>query len=98
MSVTAIQAVSNVLNGYSADPNIKAEGPEFKDFLSQAIEDTEETATNSEAYSDAILMGELNSLHEATIEMREAELAINLTVQIRNRVVDAYNEVMRMQI
>jgi len=99
MPVTPIQAVSNVLNGQPAGTaNTTGDGLLFKDFLTEAINNAELTTADNRAYTDALLMGESNDLHEATIAAREAELAISLTVQIRDRLVDAYTEIMRMQV
>lgn len=98
-TVSAIGAVENVLNGRPAGTaNVSGDGAAFKDFLSQAVDQAELTAADNRAYTDALLMGELNDLHTAPIAAREAELAISLTVQIRDRVVDAYTEIMRMQV
>lgn len=99
MPVSAIGAVTNVLNGRPAGTAAVSDNEgQFKDFLTQAIDNAELTTADNRAYTDAMLMGELNDLHTATIAAREAELAISLTVQIRDRLVDAYNEIMRMQV
>lgn len=99
MSVSAIGAVNNVLNGRAAGTANVSEGPDqFKDFLAQAIDQAEFTSADDRAYTDALLIGELNNLHDAPIAARKAELAISLTVQIRDRLVDAYTEIMRMQV
>lgn len=98
-SVSALEAVSNVLNGRAAGTaNVSEESLQFKDFLTQAIGQAELTSADDQAYTDALLIGELNDLHDAPIAARKAELAISLTVQIRDRLVDAYTEVMRMQV
>ena len=99
MAVSAIDAVANVLNGKPAGTaNVSGGDAAFQDFLTQAIESAELTTADSRAYTDALLIGEVNDIHRATIAAREAELAVNLTVQIRNRLVDAYTEIMRMQV
>jgi len=99
MPISPVQAAANVLNGLPAGTaNVSSGSSQFKDFLTQAIESAELTSADNQAYTDALLMGELNDLHSATIAAREAELSLSLTVQIRDRLVDAYNEIMRMQV
>lgn len=99
MPISEIGAVNNVLNGRPAGTANVSEGPsQFKDFLTQAIDQAEITTADDRAYTDALLIGELNNLHEAPIAARKAELALSLTVQIRDRLVDAYTEIMRMQV
>ena len=41
--------------------------------------------------------GDAASLHDVMIRMEEAKLALHLAVQVRSRLLDAYQEVMRMQ-
>ncbi|MEA4969059.1 MAG: flagellar hook-basal body complex protein FliE [Candidatus Pelethousia sp.] len=97
--VSALDAVNNVLNGRAAGTaNVSDDSIQFKDFLTQAIDQAELTSADNQAYTDALLIGELNDLHDAPIAARKAELALSLTVQIRDRLVDAYTEVMRMQV
>ncbi len=99
MAVFAIDAVNNVLNGRAAGTaNTSESSTQFKDFLTQAIDQAELTSADNQAYTDALLMGEVSNLHDATIAAREAELSLSLTVQIRDRLVDAYTEIMRMQV
>lgn len=99
MAISEIAAVNNVLNGRAAGTaNVSDTQAPFKDFLTQAIDQAELTAADDRAYTDALLMGELNDLHTAPIAARKAELALSLTVQIRDRLVDAYTEIMRMQV
>ena len=99
MAVSAIDAVSNVLNGRAAGTaNTSENSTQFKDFLTQAIDQAELTSADNQAYTDALLMGEINNLHDATIASSKAELALSLTVQIRDKMVDAYTEIMHMQV
>ena len=42
--------------------------------------------------------GEVASLHEVMIHMEETKLSFQLLAQVRNRLLDAYQEVMRMQV
>jgi len=45
-----------------------------------------------------LMTGQINDLHSVTIPVVRSELAFRLALEIRNRVTDAYQEVMRMQI
>ena len=50
------------------------------------------------ASSLELLMGQADDLAGLMIDIQKAELSLNLALQIRNKVIDAYNEVMRMQV
>jgi flagellar hook-basal body complex protein FliE len=75
-----------------------AEESSFKDILSDAISQTEEAQAANDLSSEAILTGTQDSLHTAMIDAQKAELTLQLTVQIRNKILDSYNEIMRMQV
>lgn len=70
----------------------------FQDILSEAIDAANETDAVATGGAEALLTGDVNNLHQVLIDSEKATLALSLTVQIRNKVIDAYNEVMRMQV
>ena len=45
-----------------------------------------------------LLIGESDDLAGLLIDAQKAELSLNLALQIRNKFVDAYNEIIRMQV
>lgn len=95
-----IQSVSNIapLLGTSSATETKTSGASFNDILNNAMQDARETEATNDANTLALLAGENTDIHTATTEAKKAELALNLAIQIRNKVIDAYNEVMRMQV
>ncbi len=72
--------------------------PNFSSILSDTIYQAVDTDYANELGNEALVVGDDNSIHQTMIESSKAEMAINLTVQIRNRVVDAYNEISRMSV
>jgi flagellar hook-basal body complex protein FliE len=71
---------------------------EFQNILSDAMDAANETDAADQSGVAALLTGNVNNLSDIVIESEKATLALDLTVQIRNKVIDAYNEVMRMQV
>ena len=45
-----------------------------------------------------VLMGKSDQMHQSVIAMQEASVAFNLMVEVRNKLVDSYQELMRMQV
>jgi flagellar hook-basal body complex protein FliE len=70
----------------------------FQSILTDAMDAANSTDAASQAGTQALLTGDVNNLSDLVIESEKADIALSLAVQIRNRVIDAYNEVMRMQI
>jgi flagellar hook-basal body complex protein FliE len=52
----------------------------------------------ADAASEKLALGEISDIHEVGIATETAYLSLLLTVQIRNKILDAYHEVMRMQV
>jgi flagellar hook-basal body complex protein FliE len=74
-----------------------ATGTSFAGQLESLIEGVEEAASDA---NDAVTgMVEKNvDVHDAMIALQRAEMSLQLTIQIRNKLVTAYNDIMRMPI
>jgi flagellar hook-basal body complex protein FliE len=48
--------------------------------------------------AEQIAAGETKNLHGAMIKLEEADISLRLMVQVRNKAVEAYQEIMRMQV
>jgi len=70
----------------------------FTQYLKQALDKVNDVQINAENQTKALITGEAQNLHEVMLATEEARLALELSVQIRNKLVDAYQEMMRMQI
>ena len=70
----------------------------FADFLQDAMTDAVSTDYSAKSAGLNLMLGDDVELHEVTIAAQKAELMLSLTVQMRDKIVEAYQEVMRMQI
>ncbi|AKL95486.1 flagellar hook-basal body complex subunit FliE [Clostridium aceticum] len=70
----------------------------FKEFLVGAIGEVNKLEKNSQDYSIKLASGDLNNIHEAMIAAQKAEVSLQFMMEIRSKVLDAYREIMRMQI
>ena len=70
----------------------------FADILTQALNTASETDTVDKISSLELLAGQNDDLTGLMLDIQKAELSLNLALQIRNKVIDAYNEIMRMQV
>ncbi|NLP29932.1 MAG: flagellar hook-basal body complex protein FliE [Clostridiales bacterium] len=76
----------------------KASGLGFKEMFQDVVQNVKETeeATKIDAYNLSI--GNMDDLHTMMINAAKAEIALQTMVQIRNKVLDAYSEIMRINI
>ena len=73
-------------------------GVSFADFFKDAISNTIYSDYGTKLTDIGMLSGETQDLHTIGLAGQKAEILLNLTVQMRNRVIEAYQEVMRMQV
>jgi flagellar hook-basal body complex protein FliE len=69
----------------------------FQEVLSSAIQRVEAFGQNASASVERFLSGENEELHTTILATQQAELSMELFMQVRNKVVSAYQEIMRMQ-
>ncbi len=70
----------------------------FSAVLSDAISKVEAFQANADKSVNNFLSGEGEELHQVALKTQQADLSFQLFMQVRNKVVSAYQEVMRMQI
>lgn len=70
----------------------------FGELLDQAIQNVDQLQKQSEAAKVDLITGQAQDIHSVMIASEKASVALQLTMQMRNKVIDAYQEVMRMNI
>jgi flagellar hook-basal body complex protein FliE len=70
----------------------------FGSILREAVDQVEGLRSDAGASVSRLLSGEDEELHTAALATQRAELSFELFLQVRNKVVQAYQEVMRMQV
>lgn len=76
----------------------KNSSSDFKSFLFDAMDKVNETAAQSKSSGYSILTGEADEVHNIMIDSVKSEITLQLAVQLRNKALDAYKEVMNMQL
>jgi len=77
---------------------IKASDTNFRDTLKAAIDHISEIEHESNRKTDLLAEGKIEELHDVMITAQKASITIEASVQIQQKVIDAYNEMMRMQV
>ena len=70
----------------------------FADLLVNALGQLQAVSDNADAKVAALATGEDVELHDVMIALEAESLAMNLAVQVRNKAVEAYQEIIRMQV
>jgi len=72
--------------------------PSFGEMLNNALSEVNQSQVKADRIEIQFLTGEVTDLHQVVIAMEEARLMMSLAIEVRNRVVETYQEVSRMQI
>jgi len=75
-----------------------ASGGAFQSAFADAVGKVESFQQNAQASIERFLSGEGEELHHVAITAQQAELSFQLFMQVRNKIVTAYQQVMQMQI
>ena len=81
-------------NGFESGPTGPTKG--FGEVLSHALERADARVTDASAAMADLANGQAASSHEVMIKVEEAHLALQWTIQLRNKALEAYQEIMRM--
>lgn len=100
----AIEAVSKLITGLPEMGSVaksggteKADG-DFGAAFTNALTDVNKDIVNAQKTSEEFLTEGKHDLHEVMIALEKADVSFRYLNQVRNKVLDAYNEVMRMQV
>ncbi|MBU3142312.1 flagellar hook-basal body complex protein FliE [Clostridium sp. CF012] len=74
------------------------ESSSFLDTLKEKLNEVNDKQIESENLTQKFIKGEEEDVHKVMLSTEEAKLSLELAVQIRNKLVDAYGEFNRMQI
>ena len=74
------------------------DGTGFGSALQNAIEQVDAAQKDSYNQVEAFVAGEQENVHEVMIAMNEARLSFQLMTEVRNRMLETYQELMRMQV
>ena len=86
-------------NGLPVDKGEATQGAGFQDALKKAISSVSESQNNaSRLQREVQLDNPTVSIEETMVAMQKAQLGFQATLQVRNRMVQAYSEIMNMQV
>ncbi len=96
--VSGFNALSPVDMTVSKTLGTEEKGVSFSDYLKAAINQVSDLQLGSEKITEDFAAGKTDNIHQVMIAAEKADVALQFTMQIRNKIMDAYSEIMRMQI
>ncbi|MFP4016977.1 MAG: flagellar hook-basal body complex protein FliE [Halanaerobiales bacterium] len=99
--INPVNSNFNFTIGEKSDRNTAASdnaGTSFVEMLKNNLNDTNQAVIEADQVTEAFATGKIDDIHRVTIATENARVALNLTLAIQNKVMQAYNEIMRLQI
>lgn len=95
INVNAIKPIENLIGDDKAVKKDKGESGSFKEIFQNVVQNVEETEATTRMDAYKLSIGEMDDLHTMIINAGKAELALSTMMQLRNKALDAYTELMR---
>lgn len=73
-------------------------GPGFGEMIEAGLGEVNRQLLTSQVDMQRLAVGEVQNLHEVMIRLEESRLSFQLMLQVRNRLLEAYQDVMKMQV
>lgn len=101
MSITPIAAIAA-----SAAPAVatqttaegKADGASFAQWVTGQVLSTDQKIKHADLAMRDLAVGQTDNLHQVMMDIESARLSLDLVIQVRNRVIEAYQDTMRIQL
>lgn len=81
----------------SGEQNQAESAVPFKDMLKGLVEQVDSLQKQADASIEGLVTGETRNVHDVVLKLEEAGIAFELMMKVRDKLVDAYQQVMRMQ-
>jgi flagellar hook-basal body complex protein FliE len=101
-SVTPFRLSPMALKQIDIKPNLSVNDKKtkmnFGETLKQAIEQVNQSQVKSDNMTEALATGKNVELHDVMITAQKASVTMSLAIEVRNKAIEAYQEMMRMQV
>jgi len=81
-----------------AGPSPAQDGAGFGDTIKKAVLEVNDVQREADVLATRLAAGDAVEIHQAMIAMQKASTAFQFAVQVRNKIIEAYQEIMRMQV
>lgn len=91
--------LTNQSTGVSA-PNTtgEAKGSSFFDALQNSLQEANQNQIEADQSVKDLIAGKTKNIHETMLQLQKADLSLKTMMQVRNKVLEAYKEIMKMQV
>jgi flagellar hook-basal body complex protein FliE len=96
--IDPVTAIGAQLPSVEFTPATQAPTTDFATWVAQQVDDVNTKVSQAEMQVRQLAVGENTNLHQVMISLEKAHLSLELVVQVRNKVLEAYQNMMQMQV
>lgn len=89
---------TNPIKAINPIGNKKTDQQGFADHLTGALDRLDGLQKQADISSIGLATGDIQNIHQVMLDSEKAEIALQFTLQVRNKIIEAYQEIMRMQV
>lgn len=93
-----VAALHDLRLGAATDAGGGAGAADFAQWLQRSFAETNTRLIAADQQVQRLATGETDNLHQVMIALEEAKLSLQLMVQVRNKLLEAYQDILRMQV
>jgi flagellar hook-basal body complex protein FliE len=94
--INALSAIS--MGSFLPPSQVEAPSSSFGDWFAKEVGDVNDKLIGAHLEAQKVAAGSNENLHEVMMHMQEARMSFEMMAQVRNRLLESYQEVMRMQV
>ena len=98
LQMTPVRPVEMHAESHLSETQDKEVTKSFGEYLVDSLKKANELILDSDKWNAALAAGQVEDISKVVVAGQKAEIATQLTLQLRNRAVSAYQEIMRMQV
>lgn len=91
-------AVARATQAVDASATQEASAQTFHNALVDGIKDVDAQVKQADALAEGLITGKVKDFHEVAAVLKQSELSFKFSLEVRNKFVDAYREIMRMSV
>lgn len=82
----------------AGEVNQPGEGKSFSEMIHESLEQVNQDQLQADRAAKELVAGRNKNIHETMLLLEKADVSFRMMTQVRNKVIEAYREIMRMQV
>lgn len=92
-------SVSRESGGFNAPNSVSdTKGSTFMDALQNSMDEVNQNQLQADQSIKDLIAGRTKNIHETMLQLQKADLSLKTMMQVRNKILEAYKEIMKMQV